>query len=136
MMRRLSSLVALTIFLFIPFIVFAAPNVSAPDPCDGKVGLQAATCRSKYAGTDAGFRTDGEYTLIGAIGTIVQGLLGLLGVLFLILIIWGGYQWMVAGGEEEKVTHAKSTLTNAIIGLAVVLGAWAIYSFIANILGI
>ena len=62
--------------------------------------------------------------------TIIRSLLGILGILFLILIIWGGYEWMFSGGNEERVTKAKQRIKMAVNGLIIVLLAYAISSFI------
>ncbi len=59
-------------------------------------------------------------------GVIVNIVLSLVGVLFMIMLILGGILWMTAGGNEQKLERAKSTITRAIIGLAVVLLAYAI----------
>lgn len=59
-------------------------------------------------------------------GAIVNIILSLVGVLFMALIIYGGVLWMTAGGNEERVNRAKSTITRAVIGLAVVLLAYSI----------
>lgn len=64
------------------------------------------------------------------IGTVISIGLGLLGVIFLVLMIYGGYNWMTARGEEEKVTKAKDTITRAVIGLIIVVGAYAVWKFL------
>ena len=58
-----------------------------------------------------------------------------MGVIFLILAIYGGYNWMMARGNEEMVERAKKTITNAIIGLIVILAAYAISRFIIAVIG-
>ncbi|PLX24718.1 hypothetical protein C0580_04365 [Candidatus Parcubacteria bacterium] len=54
------------------------------------------------------------------VGTIINALLGLLGTIFTILIILGGFRWMTSGGNQQKVQEARELLKNAIIGLLVV----------------
>jgi len=54
----------------------------------------------------------------------------LLGIIFIILMIYAGYNWMTAQGEEEKVTKAKTTIQRAIIGLIIVVSAYAITAFV------
>ena len=66
--------------------------------------------------------------------TIIQYILGFLGVIFLILVISGGYQWMTSGGNEESIGKAKKRIINATIGLVIVLTAYAITSFIFTFL--
>ncbi|MDO8592854.1 MAG: hypothetical protein Q7R92_03765 [bacterium] len=72
--------------------------------------------------------------LSNVIGAVVQGALGLIGTIFLILMLYAGYNWMTARGEEEKVTKAKDTLTRAIIGIIIVIGSYAIWAFIFSAL--
>lgn len=65
---------------------------------------------------------------------IIQWVLGLLGLIAVIMIIVGGFKWMTAGGDEEKIESAKKLLTAAVIGLVIVLLAWAIVIFVAGAL--
>lgn len=55
------------------------------------------------------------------IGIYFQGIIGILGLIFLVLIIWDGIKWMMAGGDEEKVTKAKTGIRNRTIGLSIIL---------------
>ncbi|MBI4142774.1 hypothetical protein HY480_02785 [Candidatus Uhrbacteria bacterium] len=64
------------------------------------------------------------------IARIISASLGLIGIVLVVLLVYAGYLWMTAGGEEEKVTKAKDIIRNAIIGLIVVLLAYAISRFV------
>jgi hypothetical protein len=66
------------------------------------------------------------------IGQIVNAMLGILGALFLVLIMYGGAQYMLAGGDSKKVESAKQTITNAILGMLVVAASYAIATFVVN----
>jgi len=66
------------------------------------------------------------------VGHIIQILLSLLGVITLILVIYAGFLWMTSGGEEDKVRQAQKILSNAVIGLVIILSAWAITSFVLD----
>jgi energy-coupling factor transporter transmembrane protein EcfT len=66
------------------------------------------------------------------VGKIIQIFLGLLGIIALVLIIYGGFLWMTAGGNEEQIDRAKKTLISAIIGLAIILASFGIATFILN----
>lgn len=61
---------------------------------------------------------------------IITLVLGLLGIIAVIMILWGGFQWMTAGGNTEKVDSAKKILSAAIFGLVIVILAWAIVNFV------
>lgn len=66
------------------------------------------------------------------VGAIIKAALGLLGTVFLGFLVYAGYLWMTAGGNEEEVTKAKKLITQAIIGLAIVLAAYAITAFVVR----
>ncbi len=69
------------------------------------------------------------------IQTAIQAALSFLGVIFLILMIYGGFLWMIAKGNEEKVDEAKKILTEATIGLIIVVMAYAISVLVIEQLG-
>ena len=73
-----------------------------------------------------------ERSLPEIIGTIIQAILAFLGVILLILIIYGGYIWMLARGNEQEVEKAKNIIKNALIGLIIALAAWAITFFLMS----
>ena len=64
------------------------------------------------------------------IAEIIKIFLTFLALIFLILIISAGYKWMTSQGNEDKIKEAKSQLTNAIIGIIIVLSAYAITTFV------
>jgi hypothetical protein len=60
------------------------------------------------------------------VGKIIDITLGLLGVIFLALAVFAGFQYMTSGGNEEQTKKAISLLKNAVIGLIIILSAWLI----------
>ncbi|HOX96396.1 MAG TPA: hypothetical protein PLI45_03360 [Candidatus Woesebacteria bacterium] len=58
------------------------------------------------------------------------------GLAFIIFLIWGGVEWLTAGGNKDRVQTAQSMISNAFIGLAVLIGSYAIALFIQNALKI
>lgn len=72
--------------------------------------------------------------IIVIITRIIRIVLGLLGIIVLGLIIYAGFTWMTSQGQEDKIRTAKQTLINATIGLAIIMSAFAIVSFIINAL--
>ncbi len=64
------------------------------------------------------------------IGDIIAYLLGFVGVLALVMFIYGGITWMTSAGAAEKVKKGKDTLVWAIFGLAFIFFSYAILDFI------
>lgn len=62
--------------------------------------------------------------------TYLKAVLSFLGVVFLVLIIYGGFVWMKAQGNAEEAGKAKSIIINASIGLVIVLASYAISEYI------
>jgi len=68
------------------------------------------------------------------IAKIIRAVLGLLGIIALVIVLYGGYTYMTAGGNEEKINKAKKILINGVIGLIIILSAFAIVQFVINAL--
>jgi hypothetical protein len=64
------------------------------------------------------------------IGGIIQAALGLLGIVLVVIIIYAGYLWMTAAGDDAKVTKAKKMIANAVIGMILIFAAYAITGFV------
>lgn len=64
------------------------------------------------------------------IASIIKTALSFLGVIFIVLMVLSGYQWLTAGGNEDAIKKAKSRIINAIIGLAIVILAYSITAFV------
>ena len=63
---------------------------------------------------------------------IINIALGFLGIVAVVIIILGGFKWMTAGGNEDKVAESKKLITAGIIGMVIVLAAWGIATFVIN----
>lgn len=66
------------------------------------------------------------------VGVIINAALGIIGVVFLVLIVYGGMLWMLSEGDETKVGSARGLIFHSIIGLILVLSAYAITSFVVG----
>jgi hypothetical protein len=73
-----------------------------------------------------------EGALEDLIGRIIGAALSIAGVFFFGYIVWAGYLWMTAHGEEDKITQAKKMISGGVIGLAIVIAAYAITVFIVT----
>lgn len=85
------------------------------------------------AAQKAGYETGKN--IAGTISGILTAVFSLLGLLFLAMMLYGGYEWMSSMGEEEKVETGKKTIIWATIGLIIILGAYAITHFVISKLG-
>lgn len=114
-------LTGLVVVLILPYFVFAADNTTG------------ALDRLKTVAEDGGnYVKANETSFAEYLGTIVSAFLGLLGIIFVILIIYAGYNWMTASGEADKVEKAKKTIARAITGLIITISAYAIWALVVD----
>jgi membrane-anchored glycerophosphoryl diester phosphodiesterase (GDPDase) len=71
---------------------------------------------------------------LATISNFIAIILGLVGVIFLALIIYGGFLWMTASGNDKQVETAKNIISRAAIGLVIIILAYAITFFIIKLL--
>jgi len=118
-----------TIILFFITILVLAPSFI----CLNAVGLDKMDAFLKGAAgrTGAGFDT-ADRSVESVIGSTIKIVLSFLGVVFFILVIYGGFMWMTARGNETQVEDAKKIITRATIGLLVIMVAHAITWFIIS----
>ena len=121
------SLVIGTFFLSLLLFFQSTPLLAAP-------AADQLKALGGKAGYDVGSIT-AEEDIVAIIGKIIYAVLSILGVIFLVLIIYGGFLWMTARGNEEQVGRAKKIITNATIGLAIIITSYAVTWFIMNALG-
>ncbi len=69
------------------------------------------------------------------IGNIIKAAISFVGVVFLVLMIYGGYLWMTARGNEQQVEKAKNLISAAIIGLIIVILSYAISAYLISLVG-
>ena len=116
-------LLAMTAIMIVPYLVFAQSGTINENSKSNPMNML-----DKVAGPSFS-ETNGD-SLPQILGIVINAALSLLGIIFIVLMILAGYNWMTASGNEQKVDEAKSTLKRAIIGLIIVLGSWAIWRFI------
>ena len=63
---------------------------------------------------------------------IINYALGFLGIILVLIVLYAGYLYMTSGGEAEKTNRAKAMIRNAVIGLIIILSAWAIVRFVID----
>ena len=96
------------------------------------------TTSLKAAADETGHSKAGSFqdanSLSTGVGTIISAALSFVGILFFVLIIYGGIIWMMARGNEQEVKKAQDILKMAIIGLIIVFAAYAISNFVIDTL--
>ncbi|KKP91561.1 MAG: hypothetical protein UR94_C0015G0011 [Parcubacteria group bacterium GW2011_GWA2_36_10] len=101
----------LAILLLLPNITLAQSNIMQ--------NLDAATTAYKQ-----------DVPLMQVIGSIIKIFLMLLGTIFVILLLFGGFKWMTAQGDPKKVDEARDLIKNSVVGVVIILAAYAIASFV------
>ncbi|KKR91946.1 MAG: hypothetical protein UU43_C0001G0126 [Candidatus Falkowbacteria bacterium GW2011_GWA2_41_14] len=66
------------------------------------------------------------------IAEIIRIVLGFLGIIAVIIVLYAGFKWMLSGGSEEKIGEAKKMLIAGVIGLIIILSAFIIASFVIS----
>lgn len=77
----------------------------------------------------AGYQVNSAENLVSK---VIETLLSLLGVIFVGLMVYGGYLWMTDRGNEDQVKKAKDLIASAVIGLIIVMSAYAISYFVIS----
>lgn len=107
-----------------------APAVLA-QTCPGQPDWTADGLHGPCLGVGYGTATGlGQKDVRETIARIINVALGLLGIVAVVIILVGGFEWMTAGGNEEKTGEAKKRITAGVIGLAIILSAYAIATFV------
>ncbi len=110
--------VAMAIMVFTMVYALALPAMATLDP---------------WAGREGEFQTQtglGNRDPRDIIGAVINVLLGFLGIIAVALILIAGFKWMTAAGNEDKVAEAKKLMAAGVIGLVIVLAAFALAQFV------
>jgi len=75
---------------------------------------------------------EADFTVV--IGRVIAAAFSLVGVIFFLLLLYGGFLWMTSRGNEEIVKKAKDLITSAVIGLLIVIAGYAISTFVIGLL--
>ena len=114
--KNILAFAVLGIILF-PYQVFAGTLQTAPNQLGKVVGKTGI---------------DTSQNIQSITGTVINTALSLVGILFLVLMVYAGYLWMTARGEESQVEKAKKIVYSSMIGLGLTLGAYAITVLITS----
>ncbi len=64
--------------------------------------------------------------------SLIKVIMTFLGIIAVVVILLGGFKWLTAAGNEDKVAEARKLIVAGIIGLIIILSAWAITAFVVN----
>ncbi len=116
------------ITIILSLILLAASLINIPLPTKGATIIN----RLVNVGVNAGYSNITTDSFPQAFGRIINVFLSILGVIFMAYMVYGGYLWMIARGNEEQVNRAKAVIRGSIIGIIIVLAAYAISAFVVN----
>lgn len=116
--KNILILLYIVIVLILPYFVFAQSPLNT---------LQKIQPNSGF--TEVNNDADGNNLAVNA-GRIVKVFFSLLGIIFIVLMLYAGYHWMTAAGDQGKIEKAQNTIRRAIIGLVITVGSYAISNFV------
>ena len=124
-LKNLALILILSFILLSPIFCYAATGnlkdaFKKGGPLDQVAGDKGAGYNINQTGPES------------MISKVITTALTFVGVIFLVLAIYGGYTWMIARGNEQEVEKAKNTLIAAVIGLVIVIAAYAVSWFVIN----
>lgn len=121
--KNMKKIISFLILIMLTLIII--PSASA-QLIDGPALSQMNTISGDVQRT-AGFSNASVGSIIA---TIIRAILGLLAAIFMVLMVLSGFKWMTAAGNESQVEKAQETIKAALIGLIVVLAAYAITYYV------
>ncbi len=102
-------------------------------PAAAMAQLSSASDELTSVGTAIG--TDATTNDLPAlIGNLISVLLSVLGIIFVVLVVYAGFLYLTAAGDDEKVKKAKKLLSQSVIGLVIIIAAYAIASYVIDAL--
>lgn len=116
--RKILNAIGVGATLLVPGVSLAQLGSGAT----GAVGNVSVTPIKLASNTDL-------YGIINNISVIVLAFVGVLAVLYL---IYGGVLYLTAGGEAEKASKGRTAITNAIIGIIIIILSFVIYQFVTT----
>ncbi len=78
----------------------------------------------------------GTFTVQRFITFAINGVIVVAGLIFFFMLIIGGLQWILSGGDKASTESARGKITAALIGLVIIFSAWAIATLVESIFGV
>lgn len=82
------------------------------------------------------FNSVSSWTPTALIRAGINLILILAGLVAFLFLLWGGLQWILAGGDKEGTEKARKRITAALVGLVIVFAAYAIIQLVSSFLGV
>lgn len=112
------------------FVTFLAYSLLAPSALFAVGNLESALGNLEEAGGIAGTAETGSVETLA--GRIINAALTLIGTIFFVLMVYAGYLWLTSRGNEQQVEKAKTIITTSVIGLMIVVSAYAVTVFVTG----
>ena len=125
-LKKISALLALPVLCAAFLIVGSVPSAYAQTKEDVCEGVEIAT----GAGCDASASQQAETAVNRTVATVVNLLSSIVGVVAVIMIMFGGFKYITAGGDSSKISSAQQTIIYAVVGLVIVALAQIIVRFV------
>lgn len=119
-------------------VAFGAVGLAVPQMAHAQQGTSTTTGTGVLGANDflpsdfvenTGLGGSDENSLENTIGNLIRTVIQFLGIVAVVIVLYGGFRWMTASGNDEKVAQAKKILIAGLIGLAIVLMSLAITNF-------
>jgi type IV secretory pathway VirB2 component (pilin) len=124
--KKIFSALALSMLLGFALMPLQAGAITAPNVAETNFNIAGT---NTFTGFDVGNVAADPRDVIKRIINVVMGFLGMIAVL---IILFAGFKWMTAGGNKENMEGAQKLLINGIIGLVIVFSAWTVAWFAVN----
>ncbi len=125
-LKRSAGLGIMLVIFLCSFLIVFVPHPTLAQTATSTIsqGLQ----------NTAGTTYDTNLTATVFIGNLIRALIGATGILFLVITVYAGILYMTAAGDDTKIKKAKSMLTSSVIGIIIVVGAYALTSYVVSAL--
>jgi hypothetical protein len=112
------------IYIFVFVLSLLAPAMMLAVPAHAQIDMGM-----NYVTNEVNFATGDPRS---AAMSLIKLLMTFLGIIAVVIILYGGFLWMTAAGNEDKVDQAKKLIVAAVIGLIVILSAYLIINFVVT----
>lgn len=112
--------------------IVLATLLATAAPAGAVSGINQLKNNLGIIGTKTGLGTQGDANLPQKIAAIINIALGFVALIAVIMIIYAGFKWITAGGNEETVKEARGNIRNAVIGIVVIMLSYAIINFVVS----